>query len=232
MRKILREKKGNEYLYRVAYKRSEMIFYTAAFFRIEEVNNRCALYKIGNWGRKEEIYSICINENELDISISELIINHIENVPINSEINLDDNPIEINHDPEELNRAFKIVNDREIEFDELESFDEEYTMILRNMNNKVELVKDLFITHLSDEYDRNTRTSEHKKRVFRNLKNLKYSKTYIDALFEQLMEIKNIVLKNQDFIDYLNSDFFYNVRDLFEKGRIGNKLSRYTRFYA
>jgi len=131
-----------------------------------------------------------------------------------SEILNKDNFIELTSDWYTLHKMFRDINGRDIFFEEVVEFQERLPLFKSQASEKITLLKELYIREIYDNYISKKRTSEIKADALWNILNDDYSAGYLNKLYNNLGLVKNMVFKNKELMDFLDSNF---IGDVFSK---------------
>jgi len=123
-----------------------------------------------------------------------------------------DNHFELKYTYANLYFMFQNYYARTMIFDELEAFQNLIPSIEKIVDRKITFLKELYLIPMSEKYNNQKRKSEYKEHILHQLVNDTFDDSYLTRLYNNLSQIKNIVFKNQELMDFLDEQF---VKDLF-----------------
>jgi len=203
---IIFRKKGSSFEYfsiHRAFDTDRLSIHASKMGKITKINN---LY----------VVSIFLNPSNFDEIISiEGTIKDAQNA-IQSEFYRRNKDIVNSEDYLELTEGFEEIfylynsyrnGTKIITFDEIDDFQKKIPLIKRTTEEKITMLKELFIRNMHDEYNKKSRVSSDKVEAFEDILNDKFDYRYLHRLYDNLDTIKNIVFKNKELMDYLDENF-------------------------
>ena len=124
--------------------------------------------------------------------------------------------IYIDHDVETMFYVYKLINDDFLKYEDLVHFNEEFSMIRKNIDEKIYLLNELYLTNIKTHiYKLRGSTKKAKDAIDDLLRRKKYSNSqYLSNFLQDIVVIKKYVSKNDELMKFIDENFITNFREV------------------